>query len=253
MVNARIKHYPDFDHYTVFNFSAFDKRSNYKSDPNPEIFGNRYQKEDKLLKPSTDSVEGMRADSVHRAKSKVFDIAYLNKFSYFVTLTFNGSIHSRTDAKEILHTVQNYTRNLRKYDKSISYLFIPEYHADKTSIHLHGFITHSERLSLSLSGHFFKERPIYNIMSWSWGFSTAIPLDNNRLAVAKYITKYVTKDVQKIFGNLYLAGNVQRDVSEERTYINFSKFSGVEYQLIDGLSVKYLEVYNDDKVKKNSL
>lgn len=248
ILNARIKHYPDFDHYTVFNFSAFGKRSNYKSDPNPEIFGNRYEKEDKLLFPSTDKVEGMRADSVHRAKSKVFDIAYLNKFSYFVTLTFNGFIHSRIDAKEILHTVQNYTRNLRKYDKSISYIFIPEYHADKTAIHLHGLITHSERLSLCPSGHFFKERPIYNLLSWSWGFSTAIPLDNNRLAVAKYITKYVTKDVHKIFGNLYLAGNVKRDVPEERTYINFSKFSGVEYQLIDGLSVKYLEVYNDDEV-----
>lgn len=245
--NARVKHYPNFDHYTVFNYDAFSKKARYVSDPNEEIFGDRYKKNEKPSSPST-KLEGMRSDSVHRAKSKVFDIAYLNKFSYFVTLTFNGSIHSRTDAKAILHTVQNYTRNLRKYDRSISYLFIPEYHADKTAIHLHGLISFSDRLCLTPSGHFFKDRPVYNLLSWSWGFSTAIELDNNRLAVAKYITKYVTKDVHKIFGNIYLAGNVKRDVPEEYTYINYSDFLGVEYDIVDGISVKYMEVYNDHQL-----
>lgn len=236
--NARIKHYPGFDHFTVFNTPAFAKKVSKKD----------VSSDDDSVPPKTPTNGGgMRSDSVHRAKTKVFDIAYLNQFSLFITLTFNGSIHSRTDADSILHTVRNYTRNLRKYDPSIAYLLIPEYHADKESIHLHGLFSASDRLGCVPSSHFFKDRPIYNLDSWRWGFSTAIPLDNNRLAVAKYITKYVTKDVHKIFGNIYLAGNVDRNVPEEYVYIPFSNFPGVQYDLVDGLAVKYREVYNVDQ------
>lgn len=251
MLNARIKHYPDFDHYTVFNFDAFShKAPKYMPEDYNDFFiseGEQVSFPRHRLKPpsSPSTTEGMRSDSVLRAKTKVFDIAYLNNFTLFVTLTFNASLHSRTDAKKILHTVRNYTRNIRKYDRSIAYLLIPEYHADKKAIHLHGLFTSSDRLGCVPSGHFFKDRPIFNLNSWPWGFSTAIPLDNNRLAVAKYITKYVTKDVHKIFGNIYLAGNVERNVPEERCRISFSHFPGVEYDLVDGFAVKYREVYND--------
>jgi hypothetical protein len=37
-------------------------------------------------------------------------------------------------------------------------------------------------------------------------FPRRIELDDNVLAIARYITKYITKDIKKIFGNFYYAG-----------------------------------------------
>jgi hypothetical protein len=47
---------------------------------------------------------------------------------------------------------------------------------------------------------------VYNIKSFPYGFSTALPLDDNCERVAMYMTKYITKDLQKIFGSYYKAG-----------------------------------------------
>lgn len=247
MLNARIKHYPDFDHYTVFNYEAFRSHSP-RIVEDDTFFVPVYEqipiKKGYMSPPKAPTNGGMRSDNIHRAKSKIFDIAYLNHFDYFVTLTFNAELHDRTDAKKILHTVRQYTRNIRKYDKSFSYLIIPEYHHDKKAIHLHGLFKASERLRLTASGHNLKDKTIYNLSSWKFGFSTALPLDGNRLAVSKYITKYITKDCRKIFGNMYLAGNVLRSVPEEWTYINFAAFDGIKYDIVDGFAVKYREDYN---------
>jgi hypothetical protein len=54
---------------------------------------------------------------------------------------------------------------------------------------------------------------VYNMPQWSLGWSTAIRTYGDTVNCAKYITKYITKDVQKIFGNFYYAGgNIVRDV-----------------------------------------
>ena len=65
-------------------------------------------------------------------------------------------------------------------------------------------------------------KPVYNIKEYKLGFSTAIPLDEqlqkeetskNVTRVSHYITKYCTKDLDKIFGSYYIAvGKIEREL-----------------------------------------
>ena len=41
--------------------------------------------------------------------------------------------------------------------------------------------------------------------SWSWGFSTCVPLDGDYEKAVSYVTKYITKAEDKIFGKWYLS------------------------------------------------
>ena len=40
---------------------------------------------------------------------------------------------------------------------------------------------------------------VYNVTNFPYGFTTAVELDENCEGVARYMTKYITKDLQKIF------------------------------------------------------
>ena len=79
---------------------------------------------------------------------------------------------------------------------------------------------------------------------WPYGFSTCIELVGDREAVSHYITKYVTKDTQKILGNFYYAGGqIQR--TPEREYVNllYDEIDAPGYYVPDlGVSFKYLTV-----------
>ena len=56
-----------------------------------------------------------------------------------------------------------------------------------------------------------RDQPIYNLLDWKLGFSTCIPIDENYQRTCNYITKYITKDSQKIFGKWYLSSrNIQK-------------------------------------------
>ena len=41
--------------------------------------------------------------------------------------------------------------------------------------------------------------------TWKYGFSTAVPLDKQYERTVNYVTKYITKSDQKIFGKWYLS------------------------------------------------
>lgn len=249
--NARIKHYPGYDHYTVFNFSPF-KAKKPASCPfvDEEFMSDSSQVVVDLphVKRLSDSVS--RSDSVHRAKTKVYDICMLNDFRFFCTFTFDASCVDRESASDCRAAFRSFTKALRRANSDFGYLAIPEHHADGKAIHIHALFTDVSGVP---SGHFTSrsngERvEVLNVPGWRFGFSTAIPMDDNKLAVSKYITKYVTKDMQKIFGNFYLAGGVDRVVPEERVYIPFTNFPGYCINLVDGLAVKYLEVSLDASI-----
>lgn len=57
-------------------------------------------------------------------------------------------------------------------------------------------------------------RTVYNLSAWDkYGFSTVEEICGNTDMIFGYITKYITKDLSKIFGNFYYAGgNLIRNV-----------------------------------------
>lgn len=195
---------------------------------------------------SQDSENVARSDSVSRAKQKIYDIAMLNDFEYFVTFTFNDKIVSGYDYEESMKRVKTWCKNGVQRN-GLKYLFVPELHPSSGRIHLHGMISFEETPDLFDSGYRDKSgRIVYNLPSWSYGFSTCIGLDDRIDKVSAYILKYVTKDVSKITGNFYYAGGkgLLREPEKEYWTFDYDDFSGEEHMVYRdgqyiGLKVKY--------------
>ena len=53
---------------------------------------------------------------------------------------------------------------------------------------------------------------MYNVSDWQYGFSTAIETYGEPSQLAFYVTKYITKDVKKIFGKFFWSSkNIKRE------------------------------------------
>ena len=194
--NTKAKVYPDGTRKVTYCTEAIFKEDGWElcealKDP-PDI----------QSKPK-DMTNDPRSDNVKRAKDKVFDIALLNRFEYFVTLTLDKEKIDRFDAKAVSKVLRKSFNNFQQRYNA-KYLLIPEHHKDG-AIHMHGLL--SGDFKLIDSGKRTKDgRPIYNLPQWKYGFSTAIEITGEQSNVAKYITKYISKDFHKIFGAFYYAG-----------------------------------------------
>lgn len=189
-----------------------------------------------------------RYDNLLRAKKKVFDIAMMNDFDYFITLTIDSRKLDRYDPVAFKKKVQSFLKNLVSRSDGV-YLLIPEHHKDGA---VHAHMLYSGKLQLVDSGKKDKSgRTIYNLPQWKIGFSTAIELDKNKGLVARYITKYITKESKKIFGNFYLAGGktLVRDVPYQLFDVDFDAVEATAYFPPDfEVAFKYLNSY---EVKKD--
>ncbi len=233
--NTKIKEYPDGSYKMtvaskpVFKEKDFELVERFEKKPKPKDMNN-----------------ATRDDSLRRAKDKVFDIAKLNDFSYFVTLTLDGQKIDRSDVKGIIEKLRPFLSNLVQRH-NLSYLLIPEYHKENKAVHFHGLFSGDIKLvdsgTVKAQGH---KKPIkietaklygiplqdcktvYNLPQWTFGFSTAFKMDDNRNAISSYMTKYMIKDVQKIFGKFYLAGGkcLKRDAQCSYTDTDYFGFEG---------------------------
>jgi hypothetical protein len=186
--------------------------------------------------------------SISRARRRIFDIAALNPFALFVTLTLDPDKIERDNAKLVSRKLQTFFED-RVKRSGLFYLAVPEYHKDGKNIHIHCLINNSVKLKDS------KKRTkdgkiIYNIPEWTLGFTTAIPLTGESVHVAKYITKYISKDFKKIFGNFYYAGGaIVREPPKQYINFDYSKIEGKEFSVPEiGVKFKYCdfsEVRND--------
>lgn len=214
------------------------------------------------------NAERCRSDSMKRAIDKVYDIAFQNDWNFFITCTI-GKEHGfdRNNPDEVYIKLRNWLgNNVRR--NGLQYLIIPEYHPDKgEGIHIHGLV--NDALPLAGSGRtlfngkawrtedlkakgFFRDnlKPIYNLPTWKYGWTTAIPVSGSPARLACYITKYITKDCKKIFGKFYLSSrNCRRDV--DTIFCNSDKFDELNFEPIKkfGLQMKY---ESDFKFSENS-
>lgn len=228
--NTKVEYFPGFTRFAVADVPVF--REPGWEPEHPRVLSRKPKEKDS-------QPEGR---SVSRAKRKIFDIAALNGFQYFVTLTLNGAKIDRTAPDEVAHKTKTWLANkVRRND--LAYLIVPEYHSDGKGIHLHGLL--SGRLGLTDSHHHTKDgKTVYNIDDWKYGFSTCVELVGDMEAIARYISKYVTKDTRKIFGNFYYAGGDIRR-TPEREYVNllYDDIDAPAYFVPElGVSFKYLTV-----------
>lgn len=178
--------------------------------------------------------------SQKRAKERIFDIVYLNKWDYFVTLTFNPNKVDSYNCFEVMSKVKSwFTYQRKKYN--MSYILVPELHK-KGRIHIHALVS-SGYLKLIDSGRINKHGgKIYNIDSWRYGWSTAENVYGNPMQLAHYVTKYISKDIVKLFGKYYWSSrDLSRDVPTEYCNSNFNNIDGTSYIVphVSNLLLKY--------------
>lgn len=158
-------------------------------------------------------------NSISRSRSKVFEYAACNDFDYFVTLTLNPDKYNRYDLSKYIKDLGQFIRNYRrKHDVNIQYLLIPEKH--KTGAwHMHGLIKGIPENHLCKNSNGYMDWEPYRD---KFGY---ISIDKIRSqdAVAKYITKYITKALQSDL----------RDMKEKKVYYNSRGLKTAE-KLIEG-------------------
>lgn len=139
-----------------------------------------------------------------RTLDNLYSLSLSNKWRYFFTLTIDRSKYNSVDPEVINTYYKNFCKKCKTVDPDISMLFILEYHADKENIHLHGLVNGdlSDHLTRAINPNTNEliidsfGNPIYNCDLWGYGFSTCAEFSGscNKLRVANYISKYVSKE-----------------------------------------------------------
>lgn len=224
---------------TRYKETGYDTIDHFYDGPqeNPKLKKKKTKKELTLTEQ-----EKNKRDALIRAKKKVFEIASANEWHYMVTFTLNKEKIDRYNPTEVQKRFSNWLSNMVQR-KQLKALIIPEYHPTDKAIHFHGLINDSLTFTFSdtykVSGikkpmkirkltnlgkkpEDIDVKPVYNVDEYKLGFSTAIPLDEqltdtdtekNVTRVSHYITKYCTKDLDKIFGSYYIAvGKIEREL-----------------------------------------
>lgn len=124
-----------------------------------------------------------------KVKRRLKNYVRSNDFKYFVTFTFGKN---RKDDKEKFRQLDNWLRYMKKKHGLFDYILVPERH--KTGeIHLHGVFGECG-MELVDSGVKHKNRTIYNMPEWRYGFSTISKIEHREKTANYLVDSYMTKD-----------------------------------------------------------
>ncbi|MBR6620513.1 MAG: hypothetical protein IKK85_09230 [Clostridia bacterium] len=181
------------------------------------------------------STEENKERAARRAKAKVFELGICNPdMLVFATLTVAPETGIRTDYKALVKKLKDWLGN-RVQRNGLKYIIVPEFHKNG-AIHFHGLF--NDRLQLIDSGTVLcpnyskpikkatakknnipteQQQTVYNIADYKLGFTTAMistdRINGSQAAAAGYVTKYITKDMDKVGGRYYLSGgDLQRPI-----------------------------------------
>ena len=255
--NQRIKTYPNGTQIittfnrNVFNPYGFDREVDLSDRAPPDIL------------PFGPDIR-VRLDNLKRSREHVFDIALMNSFDYFVTLTIDPKKLDSSDYDFVNRKIKKWFNNLVTRN-NVKYLCVPELHkSGKVHFHLlmsgeldfidSGTVLIPQRKkpvklsnAVKICPDLSKHKIVYNLSNWKYGHSTLIKFEkcddgyNGTTAIAKYLVKYLTKDLTKIMRNYYYAGgHLQREVKTDYRNIPFESVFVPELDVPNSdLKVKY--------------
>ena len=232
--NTRIKTYPDGTQVVTVASSPIFR------EPGWEV-SNKW---DKDTRPASEQRERDgegedRERARRRARAAVADLGRSNDFKYFVTLTLDAAKVNRYD-EAITHKELRRWLSHQVQRRGLLYVLVPERHKDG-AIHFHGLI--NSALPLVDSGTIKPpeggkpKRPrsaaqraawlenggqiCYNIPTWPYGFTSALPLTGDYRKAVAYVCKYIGKDAEKIGGRYYFSGGDLRRPEKSYTDTDF--------------------------------
>ena len=198
------------------------------------------------------------SQSLSRTKSRIFELAMCNEFRYFCTFTQNKELRNRFNLDEFRKDFAQLVRNLnrtRTEDNKIKYILIPEEHK-KGGWHMHGLLqgltgedlrefTLAEKLPHKIRNQLINGEKVYNWEKYSkkFGFFTCTAIKDN-IACSKYITKYITKDLQQnaLENNIHLFFASQGLKGRETLAKNCPEFCPVDTWDFENDYVKIKEI-----------
>lgn len=209
-------------------------------------------------------------NSISRSKSKIYEYAICNDFEYFVTLTLDKEKMNRDNIDEYIKKLGQYIRNIKKIrGEKIEYILIPEKHADGENWHMHGLMkglqdlreyNASENIPKRMKDKIKKYRE-ENLYLYEWvgyskrfGFNCIEPI-RNQDACAKYITKYITKNIENDKGvteknkkKYYCTRGLKKAKNIKKGVIQTQK---IEYDYENEYcKIKWLDINQADEIKK---
>lgn len=182
-----------------------------------------------------------------RARCKFTDYAYATyTLDIFVTMTIADE-ELRYNKTATLKKLINWLNNLVQR-RQLAYLLVPELHKDG-ALHFHA-LCNSSALDLVDSGTVLipeRKKPVkrdtarrinpdtaqwqtvYNVQNWTLGFTTAVFLYGNINSAIAYVSKYISKTLEKIGGRYFYHGG---DIKSPRlcyAFFSVDTFDKIRY------------------------
>lgn len=132
--------------------------------------------------------------SVRRTKMIISDLVQCNEFELFCTFTFDKKKIDRYDIIQVKSAMSKWLENTKRTNPELKYLIVPEFHKDRQAIHFHALLSGLSESLLIPTNKFHNNRSIYHLKSYSYGYNSAIKIDNID-KVSSYVKKYITKDL----------------------------------------------------------
>lgn len=151
-------------------------------------------------------------ESCRKARSRFRDICFCNDWDYFFTLTFRPDVVDRFSVADIIPLLNKFFKNYYRRNSG-AYIAVPERHKDG-SFHFHMLIASNNKdcsiveAYSSLDGSPVCDscgRQVYNLTSWTYGFSHGVKLDKDNSWAVRYISKYISKQ-ERCFPRFYYSG-----------------------------------------------
>lgn len=152
------------------------------------------------------------AHNIRRAARQIEAYALCNDWDWFGTFTLDKSlkIKNRKDLDAFRSAFMQFIRDLRKVYGALEVLLVPELHKNKDGWHMHGLIKGIPQEALRLFElseklpKYIREQIKDGKLVYDWedyrkrfGFVNLEPI-RSRDAAARYITKYLTKDITNV-------------------------------------------------------
>lgn len=144
------------------------------------------------------------ARSIRRARTTLVDLAMVNDFEYFGTITINGQLHDIHNPEKILNKLLKFFNNYKtRVAPNFEYSLVPEYGEKNGRLHFHFLM-----IGIPEGDLFINE---YKYLDWlsvreRFGHVQITKIgdtDNDRVNVAKYCAKYMSKDNIQIRSHRY--------------------------------------------------
>lgn len=147
------------------------------------------------------------AESISRSKRLIYENTLCNDWDFFFTGTIDKDKFDRYDIKAFHKAVTQWIRDYNKKHRcKISFLLVPELHADG-AVHLHGFLAGIPENEIrqfrigDIMGKKLAEKVLAGEKVYNWpayqnkfGYCSLEPI-KSKTKVAKYIEKYITKEL----------------------------------------------------------